>query len=172
MKEWAKVRETNRAQLVEFVEKVTKMKIDEKAMILAHTKRPTLHKRHLFSLLGILDAFLQGDPASQFTIFAGKAACDIQNEKEVIRAINKVSQITQMCVLMPNFNVTLMQKIVVGADISENLSVPGSEAGGTSQAKFMMNGCAILGSLDGTNMEIYNAVGENNCFTFSSQSNV
>lgn len=94
-------------------------------------KRPSEHKRHILSLAGIVDAFLRGEKNS-FTIFAGKASPDCPNEKRIIQLIVQVQRLTKMCVFLPNYNVSLAQKIVPSIDIAENLSTPGTEAGGTS----------------------------------------
>ena len=83
----------------------------------------------------------------------------------------KVAKLTGYAAFIPDYNVSKAQRIVVGADLSENLTVPGSEAGGTSQIKFMMNATAILGSHDGTNLEIRRAVTDANIFLFEPQPN-
>ncbi len=77
-----------------------------------------------------------------------------------------MAKVTGLCVFLENFNVTMAQVIVPGVDISEHLSVVGSEAAGTTQIKFMMNGVVCLGSRDATNMAIANVVGPENIFIF------
>jgi starch phosphorylase len=73
---------------------------------------------------------------------------------------------TKMCILLPNYNVTVAQRIVPSVDLAEHLSLPGSEAGGTSQIKYMMNGGITIGSQDGKNLEIAAEVGGPNIFIF------
>lgn len=73
-------------------------------MLIGHTKRPTEHKRHLLSVLGILDSYLRND-RRQFTVFAGKASCEIEAEKNVVMLVHRVGQMTGMCKWMQNYNV-------------------------------------------------------------------
>ena len=134
-------------------------------LFIGHTKRPSKHKRHILSLAGIVDAFLNNDHRS-FTIFAGKASPECHAEKKIIWLINKVSQLTKLCILLPNYNVSVAQKIVPSVDLAEHLSLPGSEAGGTSQIKYMMNGTITIGSKDGKNLEIEAEVNDQNIFIF------
>ena len=84
---------------------MTGAKVTEDKMIIAHMKRPTEHKRHYLSLIGVVDAWLRGDP-SAFSIYAGKASSDCPEEKFIIKQILKVAKLTGYAAFIPDYNVS------------------------------------------------------------------
>ena len=83
LKKLSKIKQANKRAQLEFVHKMTGAKVTEDKMIIAHIKRPTEHKRHYLSLIGVVDAWLRSD-SSAFTIYAGKASSDCPEEKRII----------------------------------------------------------------------------------------
>ena len=155
--------------------------LDPTSIFDVQVKRIHAYKRQLLNVLKIMHLYNRAlnDPesltGSQTFIFGGKAAPGYHYAKTVIKLINALSQkieqdpiISQKLkvVFIENFNVTQAELIYPAADISEQISTASKEASGTGNMKFMMNGALTLGTLDGANVEINEAVGDENIFIF------
>ena len=149
-------------------------------------KRFHAYKRQLLNAFKVMDLYnrLLDDPNYDIHptcfIFAGKAAQSYAFAKEVIRLINSLADVINndervnkkiQVVFVPNFAVSNAQYIYSAADISEQISVAGAEASGTSNMKLMMNGAITLGTFDGSNVEISELVGEDNIKIFGLRAN-
>jgi glycogen/starch/alpha-glucan phosphorylases len=177
----AKVKYENKCRLAQKVKIKQGLILDPSSIFDVHVKRVHAYKRQLLNVLKIMHLYNQAinDPqsltGSQTFIFGGKAAPGYHYAKVVIKLINALSQKIEQdpivsqklkVVFIENFNVTQGELIYPAADISEQISTASKEASGTGNMKFMMNGALTLGTLDGANVEINQAVGKENIYIF------
>ena len=181
-----KINRDNKIVLAEEIKKKTGIIVDENSVFDVQVKRIHEYKRQTLNLLKIISYYriLLDDPDADITpqtfIFAGKAAPSYYFAKDIIRLACKVSAEIEKhpkirekikVVFLEDYNVSLAEKIFPASDISEQISLAGKEASGTSCMKFMINGALTLGTLDGANIEIKNAVGDDNIYIFGLTAN-
>ncbi|MFA6809124.1 MAG: glycogen/starch/alpha-glucan phosphorylase, partial [Eubacteriales bacterium] len=181
LEEFEKAKSENKNLLADYIKKSTGIIVDPYSIFDIQVKRIHAYKRQLLKVLQIMDQYnkLKENPHypinPQTFIFGGKAAPGYRYAKTVIKLINslaekinkddEVNKILSV-VFLENFNVSLAEKIYPAADVSEQISTASKEASGTGNMKFMMNGAITLGTMDGANVEIEKAVGNENIIIF------
>ena len=182
--EWQVCKAENKQALIAFVEKNTGVTFDIDMMFDVQVKRIHEYKRQLLNILHVIGLYEQirnGDVselAPRCVLIGGKAAPGYVMAKQIIKLINNVADTINLdpkaspylrVAFIPNYNVTAMEVICPATDLSEQISTAGKEASGTGNMKFMMNGALTIGTLDGANIEIREAVGADNFFLFGAQ---
>jgi glycogen phosphorylase len=178
---WREVKAQNKAALAKVIHDRTGVVVLPDSMFDIMVKRLHEYKRQLLKVLHIITLYNrlcaqpQLDIVPRTFIFGAKSAPGYQQAKLIIKLINSVGEVVNqdrrvanrlMVVFMPNFNVTLGEKIYPAADLSEQISLAGLEASGTGNMKFALNGAVTIGTLDGANIEIRERVGAENFFLF------
>lgn len=174
------VKNENKVILKRYLKDRYNIDIDEKSRIDVHIKRFHEYKRQLLNVMKIVYLIMlieEGEYYSdikQTFIFAGKAAPNYKEAKDVIELILHISKYVKKeeinkyldVVFIPNYDVELAEVLIPAADVSEQISLAGQEASGTGNMKFMMNGAITIGTLDGANVEIKEEVGSENIIIF------
>ncbi len=178
---WRAIKQANKADLVALLEARTGRVLPTDPMYDVMIKRLHEYKRQMLKLLHVATMYrrLRLDPGlevpSRVVLFGAKAAPGYQMAKLIIRLINQVGATIdadpamdgRLAVAFPaNYNVTLAERIIPAADLSEQISMAGKEASGTGNMKLSLNGALTVGTLDGANVEIRDLVGEENFFLF------
>ena len=182
--QWQKAKLTNKQRLAALVKEATSVEFDPAMLFDVQVKRIHEYKRQLLNILHVIhryDRILKGDTANMVprcVLIGGKAAPGYFLAKCIIKLISNVAATINLndavrpflrVAFFPNYNVTAMEKICPGTDLSEQISTAGKEASGTGNMKFMMNGGLTIGTLDGANVEMLESVGAENFFLFGAR---
>ncbi|CAK0751814.1 Alpha-1,4 glucan phosphorylase [Gammaproteobacteria bacterium] len=178
---WRMVRRIGKMRLAKLIQVECRVWFDPETLFDVQVKRIHEYKRQLLNCLHIIhlyDRVKRGDTAdwtSRCVLFGGKAAPGYRLAKRIIKLINNVAAVINgdpevgnllRVAFLPDYRVSAMEVICPGTDLSEQISTAGKEASGTGNMKFMMNGAITIGTLDGANIEIRDAVGAENFFLF------
>ena len=178
---WQEVKRANKADLADLVERECGVRFGLHAIFDVQVKRIHEYKRQLLCILHavhLYDRLKRGDDqdwTDRAILIGGKAAPGYWMAKSIIRLANAVAEVINSddgigdrlkMVFLPDYNVSKMEIICPGTDLSEQISTAGKEASGTGNMKFMMNGAVTIGTLDGANIEIREEVGDENFFLF------
>lgn len=179
--DFMKLKYEKRCQLAKYIKNQDGVSIDPDTIFDVQVKRLHEYKRQLLNILAILHLYfkIKDGKIKDFTpttfIFGAKAAPGYDRAKGIIKLINTVADLIEKdklvskyikVVFVQNYNVSYAEKIMAAADVSEQISTAGTEASGTGNMKFMLNGAVTLGTFDGANVEIVEEAGRENNYIF------
>ncbi|KAB5540884.1 hypothetical protein DKX38_013858 [Salix brachista] len=182
--EWSSAKMANKQRLAQYILRETGVSIDPNSLFDIQVKRIHEYKRQLLNILGAIYRYKKLKEMSteerknttpRTIMFGGKAFATYTNAKRIVKLVNDVGTVVNSdpevnsylkVVFVPNYNVSVAEKLIPGSELSQHISTAGMEASGTSNMKFALNGCLIIGTLDGANVEIREEIGEENFFLF------
>ncbi|CAK9186034.1 unnamed protein product [Ilex paraguariensis] len=186
--EWRAAKRSNKLKVVTYLKQKTGYSVSPDAMFDVQVKRIHEYKRQLLNILGIVYRYKKmkemdaGERIAKFVprvcIFGGKAFATYVQAKRIVKLITDVGATINhdpeigdllKVVFVPDYNVSVAELLIPASELSQHISTAGMEASGTSNMKFAMNGCILIGTLDGANVEIRQEVGEDNFFLFGAQ---
>lgn len=185
--EWASAKMASKCRLAQFVKQVTGVTIDPNSLFDIQVKRIHEYKRQLLNILGAVYRYkklkdMSSEERKKTTprtiMLGGKAFATYTNAKRIVKLVNDVGAVVNSdpevnnylkVVFVPNYNVSVAEMLIPGSELSQHISTAGMEASGTSNMKFSLNGCLIIGTLDGANVEIREEIGEDNFFLFGAE---
>jgi glycogen phosphorylase len=183
---WRDVKRENKVHLAEYILKHNCVEVDPESLFDCQVKRIHEYKRQLLNVLHVIALYHRikdNGPEGivpRTVVFAGKAAPSYTMAKLIIRLITGVGKVVNSdpdvagalkVVFLANYGVTLAEKIFPAADLSEQISTAGTEASGTGNMKFALNGALTIGTLDGANVEMLEEIGSDNIFIFGRTAN-
>ena len=184
--EFLSAKRANKVRLAAFIRRELGVVVDPASLFDVQIKRIHEYKRQLLNVLHVVSRYhaILSNPHASWTprtvILAGKAASAYHAAKLVIQLIHDVARVVNSdprvgdrlkVVFLPNYSVSLAELIIPAADLSEQISTAGTEASGTGNMKFALNGALTIGTWDGANIEMAQAMGEENMFVFGLRTN-
>lgn len=184
LKEFIEIKNKKKRQLADFIKTHDGIKVDPDTIFDIQIKRLHEYKRQFLNALSILYIYygIKDGSITDFTpttfIFGAKSAPGYRRAKAIIKLIGEIAKLVESdpetkdlikVVFVQNYNVSYAEKLVTAADISEQISTAGTEASGTGNMKFMLNGTVTLGTFDGANVEIVEEAGEENNYIFGAR---
>ncbi|NGX54375.1 MAG: hypothetical protein K1000chlam4_01101, partial [Chlamydiae bacterium] len=179
--EFTKVKKINKERLSKVIFSETQIQVELGSLFDVHIKRLHEYKRQLLNVLHVISLYnrMKTNPEMDWVartiVFGGKAAPSYFIAKKIIKLINNVGEVINRdktidgrlkVIFLPNYRVSLAEKIIPAAELSEQISTAGTEASGTGNMKLALNGALTIGTLDGANIEMMEEVGEENFFIF------
>lgn len=187
-KEWAEIKYANKVRLAKYIKRTMDITVNPSSLFDVQVKRIHEYKRQQLNIFGVIHRYLalkamtpeeRKKQLPRVSIFGGKAAPGYWMAKQIIHLINNVGSVVNKdsdigdllkVIYLEDYNVSKAEMIIPASDISEHISTAGTEASGTSNMKFVLNGGLIIGTCDGANIEITREVGQENIFLFGNLS--